>query len=128
VSVGNIDISDVGNKSKIYNRIAANGNKSLSSLRYVPIGSSVYVTSMTISGDTKGTDIMLRSDSDDSGNVYPGTWLFQVPVTMSDSPATIFFNPALRIPGGAKTKVSARATAAGSTVSVFVNGWLKERL
>lgn len=128
VSVGEVDISDVGDKAKIYNRIASGGNKSLSTLRFVPLLSEVYVTSITISGDTKGTDVILRSDSDDSGNVYPGTWLFQVPITMSDAPTTIFFNPAVKIPGGAKTKVSARAGAAGNTVSVFVNGWLREKL
>lgn len=125
VSVGNIDITDVGNASLIYNRIASGGNKSMSTLRHFLPTSTAYITSLTVSGDTKGTDVMLRSDSSDSGIVYPGTWLFQVPITMSDAPTTILFNPAIKIPPTARLKVSARASSSGNTVSVFINGWVK---
>jgi hypothetical protein len=125
VSVGNIDITDVGDIGLIYNRIAANGNKSMSTLRHFLPSSTAYLTSLTISGDTKGTDIMLRSDSNDSGDVFPNVWLFQVPITMSDAPTTVQFDPALVIPPNARVKVSARAGASGNTVSVFINGWVK---
>lgn len=125
VSVGNIDVTDIGNPSLIFNRIAANGNKSMSTLRHFLPSSTAYITSLTVSGDTKGTDVILRSDSTDSGDVYPGTWLFQVPITMSDAPTTVNFSPALVIPGTARLKVSARASSAGNTVSVFINGWVK---
>lgn len=125
ISVGNIDITDVAGPAVIYNRIALGGNKSMSTLRHLLPTSTFYITSLTISGDTKGTDVMLRSDSNDSGDVFPGIWLFQVPITMSDAPTTVKFDPALIIPPTARLKVSARATAAGNTVSVFINGWVK---
>lgn len=126
VSVGNIDITDVATPATIYNRIAAGGNKSLSTLRHLLPTSDFYLTSILISGDTKGVDVMLRSNSNDSGEVFgDNNWLFQVPVTMSDSPAPIIFDPAIKIPGTARVKVSARGTASGSSVSVFINGWVK---
>lgn len=101
------------------------GNKSMSTLRHFLPSSTAYITSLTVSGDTKGTDIMLRSDSNDSGDVFDGVWLFQVPITMSDAPVTVMFNPAIVIPPNARLKVSARAGASGNTVSVFINGWVK---
>ena len=125
VSTGNIDITEVGNIALIYNRIATGGNKSMSTLRHLLPTSTVYITSLTVSGDTKGTDIMLRSDSNDSGDVFSGVWLFQVPITMSDAPVTVMFNPAIVIPPNARLKVSARAGASGNTVSVFINGWVR---
>lgn len=125
VAVGNIDITEVGNIAVIYNRIAAGGNKSMSTLRHLLPSSTAYLTSIIISGDTKGTDVMLRSDSNDSGDVFPGVWLFQVPITMSDSPVSISLNPAIVIPPNARVKVSARAGASGNTISVFINGWVK---
>lgn len=125
VAVGDIDITDVGGPTVIYNRIAAGGNKSMSTLRHFLPSSTAYLTSLTVSGDTKGTDIMLRSDSNDSGDVFPNVWLFQVPVTMSDAPVTVNFNPAIVIPPTARVKVSARAGASGNTISVFINGWVK---
>lgn len=125
ISAGNIDITEVGNTALIYNRIAVGGNKSMSTLRHFLPSSTAYITSLTVSGDTKGTDIMLRSDSNDSGDVFPEVWLFQVPITMSDAPVTVMFNPAIVIPPNARLKVSARAGASGNTVSVFINGWVK---
>lgn len=126
VSVGDVDVTDVGNDSLIFNRIDANGNKSMSTLRHLLPTSSFYLTSMTISGDTKGTDIILRANSNDSGEVFgDDNWLFQVPVTMSDAPVNIPFDPAIVIPPGARMKVSGRGTNAGNKVSVFINGWVK---
>ena len=125
VADGNIDVTDIGNASLIFNRISAGGNKSMSTLRHLLPNSTFYITDLVLSGDTKGTEVILRSDSSDSGNVYPGVYLFNVPVTMTDAPAVIRFNPALQIPGSARIKVSARAGASGNAVSVFINGWVK---
>lgn len=125
VAIGNVDITEVGNISLIFNRIAVNGNKSMSTLRHLLPDSTFYITDMVLSGDTKGTEVIFRSDSSDGGVVYPGVFLFNVPITMTDAPAVIRFNPALEIPGTARMKVSARAGASGNTVSVFINGWVK---
>lgn len=126
VSVGDIDVTDVGNSSLIFNRIDANGNKSMSTLRHLLPSSTFYLTQMVVSGDTKGTDVILRANSNDSGEVFgDDNWLFQVPVTMSDAPAVINFNPAIVIPSTARMKVSARGTNAGNRVSVFIGGWVK---
>lgn len=126
VSAGNIDVTKLGDTGVIYNRIAAGGNKALSTLRHLLPTSTFYLTSLTVSGDTKGTDVMLRSNSNDSGDVFgDDNWLFQVPVTMSDSPITIPFVPALVIPPTARLKVSARGSNAGNAVSIFINGWVK---
>jgi len=124
-AVGTIDVTDVAGPAVIYNRITPLGNKSLTTLRHLLPTSTFYITDMVLSGDTKGTEVIFRSDSSDSGIVYPGVFLFNVPVTMTDAPSTIKFNPALEIPGTARMKVSARAQAAGNTVSVFMNGWVK---
>ena len=126
VSVGTVDITEPANAALIYNRIAAGGNKSMSTLRHALPTSTFYLTQMVVSGDTKGTDIMLRSNSNDSGEVFGDyNWLFQVPITMSDAPTTINFNPAIEIPPTARVKVSGRGTNAGNSVSVFINGWVK---
>lgn len=126
VSIGTIDLTKVGDPAVIYSRISLGGNKSLSTLRHLLPQSVFYITEMTISGNTKGTDVMLRSNSNDSGEVFgDNNWLFQVPVTLSDAPATIIFDPAILIPGGARVKVSARGANAGNSVSVFINGWVK---
>lgn len=125
IAVGDIDITDVGNDSVIYNRIAVGGNKSMSTLRHLLPGDTFYITDLVLSGDTKGTEVILRSDSSDAGIVYPNVYLFAVPVTMTDAPSVIRFEPALEIPGPARLKVSARAGASGNTVSVFMNGYVK---
>lgn len=126
VSVGNVDVTDVGNDSLIFNRIDATGNKSMSTLRHLLPTSTFYLTQMVVSGDTKGTDVILRSNSNDSGEVFgEDNWMFQVPVTMSDAPTPINFNPAIIIPPGARMKVSARGTSAGNSISVFIGGWVK---
>lgn len=124
-AVGTIDVTDVAGPAVIYNRITPLGNKSLTTLRHLLPTSTFYITDMVLSGDTKGTEVIFRSDSSDGGIVYPGVFLFNVPVTMTDAPSVIRFNPALEIPGTARMKVSARAQAAGNTVSVFMNGWVK---
>ena len=125
VAAGDVDITEKDNDSLIFNRIAVGGNKSMSTLRHLLPESTFYITDLVLSGDTKGTEIILRSDSTDNGVVYPGVYLFNVPVTMTDAPAVIRFDPALEIPGSARVKVSARAGASGNTVSVFINGWVK---
>jgi hypothetical protein len=124
-AVGTIDVTDVAGPSVVYNRITPLGNKSLTTLRHLLPSSTFYITDLVLSGDTKGVDVIFRSDSSDGGTVYPGVFLFNVPVTMSDAPSVIKFNPALEIPGTARMKVSARGQAAGSSISVFINGWVK---
>jgi hypothetical protein len=124
-AVGIIDVTDVAGPAVIYNRITPLGNKSLTTLRHLLPSSTFYITDLVLSGDTKGTEVIFRSDSSDSGIVYSGVFLFNVPVTMTDAPSVIKFNPALEVPGTARMKVSARAQAAGNTVSVFMNGWVK---
>lgn len=126
VSVGTIDLTKLSTPAVIYSRISIGGNKSLSTLRHLLPTSTFYITEMTISGNTKGTDVMLRSNSNDSGDVFgDNNWLFQVPVTLSDAPATIRFDPAIVIPPTGRVKVSARGSNAGNSVSVFINGWVK---
>jgi hypothetical protein len=126
-SLGNVDVTEVGTIALIYNRIALGGNKSMSTLRHLLPASTFYITQLVVSGDTKGVDVMLRSNSSDSGEVFgDNNWLFQVPITMSDAPTSINFNPAIAIPGTARVKVSARSNGgAGSTISTFINGWVK---
>lgn len=126
VSLGNVDITEPANALLIYNRIGLGNNKSMSTLRHALPSTTFYLTQLTVSGDTKGTDVMLRSNSNDSGDVFgDNNWLFQVPITMADSPTTINFNPSIEIPPTARLKVSARGTNAGNSVSVFINGWVK---
>lgn len=125
VAVGTITLKN-SLDTILYNQITEGGNKSLCTLRHLRPNDTFYITSIVTSGDTKGTDIMLRSDSTDGGEVYPNVWLFAVPITLTEGAVTPTFSPALEIPGGARVKISARSQVGGGTVSVFVNGWLRE--
>ena len=125
VSAGDIDVVDVGD-TEVYCRISENGNKAMSTLRHLLPTSTFYLSNIVVSGDTKGVDVILRSDSTDDGEVFDGVWLFAVPITLSDAPAPIEFKPALKIPPGARIKLSARgANHAAAKISAVINGWVK---
>ena len=122
---GIVDLHRVGDGAHIFSRISSGGNKSMTTLRHLLPTSTFYITNAVISGDTKGIDVQIRSDATDSGVVHSGVWMFAAPLTITDAPATIAFNPALEIPPGGRLKVSARGTAGGNSVSVIMNGWVK---
>ena len=123
--VGDIQIVNVAETVE-YAVIKSGGNKSQSSLRHLLATSTFYLTGMLVSSNSKGLEVALRSTSNDSGDVFDGVYLYQVPLTVSDAPISIPFYPALEIPPTARMKVSARTTLNGThNVSVWINGWVK---
>ena len=124
-AVGDIDIIDVAD-TKIYNVIKAGGNKSESSFRNLASTSAFYITSYVVSSLTRGMKVQLRMTANDSGEVFPEVYLYQVPLTIGDDAIPIALVPAIFVPGGAKIKVSARTTEAGThEASVMLNGYVK---
>ena len=124
-AVGDVDIIDLAD-TKIYNVIKAGGNKSESSFRNLASASAFYITSYVASSLTRGIKIQLRMTANDSGEVFPDVYLYQVPLTLGDDAIPIALVPAIFVPGGAKIKVSARTTEAGThEASVMLNGYVK---
>ena len=124
-SDGNIDVYLTGTPTTIYTRIVAGGNKSQSTLRHLLPSSTFYLTSMTVSTNTKSTEVALRATNNDSGDVFDKVYLYQVPLVMSDSPLQIIFNPAIVIPPNSRMKVSAKTTSPNTQVAIWIDGWVK---
>jgi len=123
--IGDIEIVNLA-EDTVYSIIKAGGNKSQSSLRHLLPSSSFFLTGMLVSSSSKGLEVALRSTSNDSGDVFSDVYLYQVPLTVSDAPVWIPFNPAIEIPPSAKMKVSARTVAQGThLVSTWLNGWVR---
>lgn len=123
--IGNIEIVNAA-ETVVYAIIIAGGNKSQSSLRHLLPTSTFYLTGMLVSSISKGLEVALRSTSNDSGDVFDGVYLYQVPLTVSDSPVWIPFNPAIEIPPNARMKVSAKTTLQQThSISVWINGYVK---
>ena len=123
--VGDIQILNVAETVE-YSVIKEGGNKSQSSLRHLLPTSTFYLTGMLVSSSSKGLEVALRSTSNDSGDVFDRVYLYQVPLTVTDAPVWIPFDPAIEIPPTARVKVSAKTIAQGThRVSIWMNGYVK---
>lgn len=122
---GDITLYEIGTPSLVYNIIKANGNKSLSTLRKIPTGKEYNIDAVLVSGDTKGITIKFRTNQSDTGVSTDG-FLFRVPTTIGDSPATIELSTPIKISAGRILKATAFVPfgSNGGTVSYLISGRL----
>ncbi|MGL5725003.1 hypothetical protein [Cetobacterium sp.] len=123
--LGDIIVFKQGNQAILYDKIIAGGNKSQSTLRHLLPTSTFYITSYFVSSNTKGAEVSLRATCNDSGEVFPDVYLYQVPLVVTDAPISINVDPAIIIPGTAKMKVSAKTSSPATKISVWLNGYVK---
>lgn len=128
VAENDITITDTATGLITYCIVKAGGNKSLQLYRYIPKGRNFYLSSMTISGDTKGITVRLRSNVTDSLRTV-NCFVFRHVTIMAESPTDVHFEPPMVITGQHYMKVSAFTPtgASGGKVSVGINGWLENK-
>lgn len=125
VAVGDVTIYKVGDAATVYCKVAAGGNMSLSAIRMVPNGKTLYLTDVLMSSSGgKRVVLRLRTTSDMDGNLKPGIYMFKASVNLTDSSAVIDGQPPLKVPGLAVIKVSAWTDTAGASASVHACGFL----
>lgn len=126
VAVGDIDIHEVGDAAKVYNRVGVGGNKSLSCILRIPNNKTYFITEWhcSISGG-KPTAIRLRS-TDWNNILYDGddpVFLFKDSSFVGEATFQRKFSPPIKIPGGSTIKISAWATQANAFGSGGFNGY-----
>lgn len=127
VSAGDITLYQTSNPSNIYNIIKEGGNKSLTAYRYVPKGRDFYITSLIVSGDTKGISVRLRANQTDNYTTTTG-FIFKTLAIMAESPIEITFDPPIVITQQHYIKATAYTpvAAANGKIAVGLNGWLEK--
>lgn len=125
VALGNITIYEIGNSNLVYNIIKEGGNKSLSTLRMIPNNTVYQIDALIVSGDTKGVTVKFRVNESDTG-VQTDGFLFRIPVTIGDSPASISLPTSIRVSSGRLIKATAfvPSGASGGNVSYLISGRL----
>lgn len=125
VALGDITIYEIGNSNLVYNVIKEGGNKSLSTLRMIPNNTVYQIDALIVSGDTKGVTVKFRVNESDTGVQTEG-FLFRIPVTIGDSPASIALPTSIRVSAGRLIKATAfvPSGASGGDVSYLISGRL----
>lgn len=126
VSAGDITIFNTATPTTIYNVIKAGGNKSLSAYRYIPKGRDLYISAISVSGDTKGINVRLRANQTDNYTTTTG-FLFKGIAIMAESPTEIIYDPPIVITGQHYVKFTAFTPTgtSGGKIAVGINGWLE---
>ena len=126
VAAGDITIYDTATPATVYCVIKAGGNKSLQLYRYIPKGSHFYLSSMTVSGDTKGITVRLRSNLSDN-LTRVNCFIFRHVTIMNDAPTDIHFVPPMVMTQQTYMKVTAFTPSgkSGGKISIGINGWLE---
>jgi len=125
-AVGNISLYRQGTPTRVYTIVKANGNKSFTMSRLIPDDKDFYINQYVVSGNTKGVSVRLRATVGDDGSKTDG-WLFKLPLTIGDTAIPIDMNPPVRIPAGARFKVTVYGATNAVDVSAFVNGILENK-
>lgn len=125
VALGNITIYEIGDSNLVYNVIKEGGNKSLSTLRMIPNNTVYQIDALIVSGDTKGVTVKFRVNESDTGVQTEG-FLFRIPVTIGDSPASISLPTSIRVSAGRLIKATAfvPSGSGGGDISYLVSGRL----
>ena len=123
VSDGDITIYNAGT---VFNIIKASGNKSLQLFRYIPKDKNLYLSSMTVSGNSKAVSVRLRANISDNGTTTQ-CYIFRSVEVTADGANEVTFEPPMVINGGhyIKASIFSSATDNGGLVSVGINGWLE---
>lgn len=129
VSVGNITIYRTSDSTKIYQEILVGGNMALNTMRMVPRGYTLYLTSWRANSvGGKPVEIRIRSTSHDGvkfHTAYPGAFIFIDDCFLQDSNYSNTFPEPYEIPELSLIKVTAWSDFIGSYVSASWNGYLK---
>lgn len=125
VALGDINIYEIGDSNLVYNVIKKEGNKSLSTLRMIPNNTVYQIDALIVSGDTKGVTVKFRVNESDTG-VQTDGFLFRIPVTIGDSPASIALPTSIRVSAGRLIKATAfvPSGASGGDISYLISGRL----
>lgn len=130
VANGDITIYRRTDNTRVYDIVKANGNKSLTSSRLIPDDKDFLLTSYVVSGDSKGCSVRLRATITDSGNITD-SWVFRMPLTITQGGAVTEFNPPIRIPANSRVKCTVFAPESeiinNVYVSVFLNGIIENK-
>lgn len=126
VSAGDITIFNGGT---VYNIITAGGNKSLSLFRYIPKGKNLFISSMTVSGNSKEVTVRLRANVSDNLTTTQG-YIFRSVEVSADGANEVTFNPPMVITGQHYLKASIFSGNVDNAglVSVGLNGWLENKI
>jgi len=129
VAVGNITIYRTSDSTKIYQEISTGGNMALNTMRMVPKGHTLYLTSWRANSvGGKPVEIRIRSTSHDGikfHTEYPGAFIFIDDCFLQDSNYSNTFPEPYKIPELSLIKVTAWSDFVGSYVSASWNGYLK---
>lgn len=125
---GDITIFDTATPSTIYSIIKTNHNKSYTAYRYVPSDKDFYISSLDISGDTKGITVRLEANvTDDMHSI--GSFIDRTITIIGDDPSRLEFLPPIPIPSGHYFKVTANSPSGsgGGDIAVGINGWIEPK-
>lgn len=125
-ALGDIILYRQSEPARVYNIIKALGNKSFTLSRLIPDDKDFYISSYVLSGNTKGVSVRLRATMGDDGVLTDG-WLFKMPLTIGDTAIPIMIDPPIRVPAGARFKITTYGATNAVDVSAFVNGILEPK-
>lgn len=126
VSAGDITIFTGGT---IFNIIKAGGNKSLSLFRYIPKGSNLFISGLSVSGNSKEVSVRLRANISDN-LTRTDCYIFRTVEVSADGANNIIFDPPMIIGSQSYLKASifSSVTDNNGLISVGINGWLEKEL
>jgi hypothetical protein len=129
VAEGNVTIYRTSDSSAIYQEILEGGNMSLNTMRMVPRGYTMFLTSWRANSvGGKPVEIRIRSTSHHGVKYhteYPGAFIFIDDCFLQDSNYSNTFPEPYEIPELSLIKVTAWSDFVGSYVSASWNGYLK---
>ena len=104
-------------------------NKSLSLFRYIPKGKNLFITSMTVSGNSKEVTIRLRANVSDNLTTTEG-YIFRSVEVSADGANEVTFDPPMVITEQhyIKASIFSENVDNAGLVSVGLNGWLENRI
>lgn len=129
VSCGNVTIYRTSDSTVIYQEILEGGNMALNTMRMVPKGYTLFLTSWRANAvGGKPTELRIRSTShhgEQHHSLYPGAFIFIDDCFLQDSPYTVTFPEPYEIPELSLIKITAWSDFVGAYVSASWNGYLK---
>lgn len=123
VSAGDITLF---NGTTVYCIIKAGGNKSLQLFRYIPKGKNLFITGLSVSGNSKTVTVRLRSTISDN-LTRTDCYIFRTVEVSADGANNIVFDPPMIITAQSYLKASIFSTIndTAGAISVGINGWLE---
>ena len=116
------------NGSTVYNIIKENQNKSLQPFRYIPKDKNLFISSCSISGNSKAVNVRLMSTVTDVG-ITTDSFLIRGIWVSADGISEERYSPPMVINGGNYVKMSIDSNTVdnGGMLSVVINGWLEDK-